>query len=88
MTSSKREETPEGAARRELLAPFGRAWGKVREAINARLHQQTTEQLYTLVAACKEGQWLHDLSGDDYFIATEVARQALVILRSRGEHGI
>ncbi len=80
--------TTPGAGREERLAPFGRAWAKVREAIEKRVAETSTEELHELREACASGRWLHELKGDDYVISFEVERQTLAELRRRGVRGL
>lgn len=76
----------EGSRRADLLAPFGRAWGKLMTAIEERVAGLSDEELLELITACQDGRRHGHLKGDSYWASFEVSRAAQTEKNRRGLH--
>lgn len=73
----------QGAGAVEALAPYTRAWEKLRQAYLKRLEAMTSTELTELVGHCQAGRSALTLTGEEYHSSVEVERLARQILNQR-----
>lgn len=80
------ERTEAGVRAVEALAPYTRAWEKLRQAYLKRIEAMTSTELTELVGHCRAGRTALTLTGEEYHSSVEVERLARQILNQREAH--